>query len=158
MRAILRGETKPVKATWIIWVSLDCVTLAGMYGAGSVNGQILGAIAGGLSVAVLSLKYGEAGWTNLDKFCLFGAVVGIITIVTSSPVAGMLVSLGVCSLGSLPIFVSAWKDPSKENKLAWITFWMSCICALIAVPQWTIKDAGQPITFFVIETDQSWLY
>lgn len=46
IRAILRKETKPAKASWIIWASLDTITIAGMYAKDTVNGQILGAVIG----------------------------------------------------------------------------------------------------------------
>lgn len=151
--AILRGETKPVKATWIIWVGLDCITLAGMYTAGAVNGQILGAVTGGLSVVFLSFKYGESGWTSLEKFCLAGAVAGLILWkVSGDPVVGMVSSLSVTFLGSFPTFVSAWKDPSREDKTAWTMMWISCMCAMIAIPHWTLQDVAQPTTFFIIES------
>mgnify|MGYP000132529445 FL=1 len=153
IRAILRKETKPAKASWIIWANLDTITLAGMFFKGTVNGQILGAVLGAWVVAALALKYGTPGWTKLDKFCLGGAVLGIVLWqVFSDPVFGIVTSLSVVFLGSIPTFTSAWKDPSRENKLAWTIFWVSCVCAVIAIPHWTLADAAQPITFFAIET------
>ncbi|HCM45367.1 MAG TPA: hypothetical protein DIS54_00830 [Candidatus Veblenbacteria bacterium] len=153
IRSILKKETKPAKASWIIWASLDTITLTGMFFKEAVNGQILGAIFGAWIVVVLTLKYGIPGWTKLDKFCLGGAILGIILWqIFSDPTFGIMTSLSVVFLGSIPTFMSAWKYPSRENKLAWIIFWVSCIFALIAIPRWTLADAAQPITFFAIET------
>jgi len=153
IRAILRKETKPAKASWLIWASLDTITLAGMFFKDTVNGQILGAVLGAWVVAVLALKYGTPGWTKLDKACLVGAVLGIVLWqVFNDPVFGIVTSLSVVFLGSIPTFTSAWKDPSRENKLAWTIFWVSCVCAVIAIPHRTLADAAQPITFFAIET------
>jgi hypothetical protein len=151
--AILRGETKPAKASWIIWATLDSITLTGMFFKDAVNSQILGAVFGAWVVVVLALKYGTRGWTKLDKFCLGGAVLGIVLWqVSGDPVFGIATSLGVVFVGSIPTFVSAWKNPSNEDKMAWTIFWVSCVCAVIAIPEWTLADAAQPITFFVIET------
>lgn len=153
IRAILRKETKPAKASWIIWATLDAITLLGMFFKDTVNGQILGAVLGAGVVAALALKYGTPGWTKLDKFCLAGAVLGIVLWqVFNDPVFGIVTSLSVVFLGSMPTFTAAWKDPSRENKLAWTLFWVSCVCAVIAIPQWTLADAAQPITFFAIES------
>lgn len=150
--AILRGKTKPAKASWIIWASLDSITLAGMFFKGAVNGQILGAVLGAWVVVALALKYGVSGWTRLDRFCLIGAVLGIaLWQVFSDPMLGIATSLCVVFVGSIPTFASAWKDPSKEDKLAWTIFWVSCICAVIAIPQWTLVDAAQPLVFFAVE-------
>jgi hypothetical protein len=153
IRAILRKEAKPAKASWIIWASVDSITLAGMFVENTVNGQILGAVVGAWVVVAFALKFGSPGWTKLDKFCLGGAILGIMLWkIFNNPVLGIMTSLCVIFIGSIPTFVSAWKDPSREDKLAWTIFWGSCVLAVIAIPKWTLADAAQPITFFVIET------
>src|SRR5581483_6426724 len=52
IRAIVRKETKPAKASWIIWASLDSITIAGMYAKDAVNGQIVGACLGAWVVVI----------------------------------------------------------------------------------------------------------
>ncbi|MDD5290247.1 MAG: hypothetical protein PHT40_03570 [Patescibacteria group bacterium] len=150
IRAILRGA-KPAKASWIIWATLDSITIVGMFLKHSINGQIVGAMLGAWAVVVLAIKYGTPGWTKLDKFCFGGAIVGI-TLMFINPVFSIVASLSVVFLGSFPTFVSAWHDPSRENKTAWTLYWVSCVIALIAIPSWTIANAAQPITFTAIET------
>jgi len=153
IRAILRGETKPAKASWIIWASLDYIVLAGMIVEHTVNGQILGAVIGATIVIGLAMKYGTPGWTRTDKFCLGGAFLGIsLWIAFNNPVFGILTSCAVALLGSVPTFISAWRDPSREDKSAWTIFWVSCVCAIIAIPQQTLAAAAQPVTFFIIES------
>jgi hypothetical protein len=118
-----------------------------------VNGQILGAVVGVWIVIILALKRGTPGWTNLDKLCLVGAALGIVLWQTfNNPVLAIVTSQIVIFLGSIPTFVSAWQDPSRENKLAWTIYWISCILAVFAIPKWTFQDAGQPINFLLIES------
>lgn len=152
VNAILRKGASPARATWLIWAFLDVITLAGMYAQHSVNGLILVASLGALTVGILSLKYGKPGWTNIDTWSIGGAFAGIILWGTfDSPTLGIVISLAVIFLGSIPTFMSAWEDPSRENKTAWIIFFFSCICAVAAIPRWTLAAAAQPIIFFVIE-------
>jgi hypothetical protein len=152
IHAILHGA-KPAKASWIIWASLDYLILAGMIAKHTVNGQIIGAVIGATIVIGLAMKYGTPGWTKTDKFCLCGALLGIILwLISKNPAFGIITSCTMAFLGSIPTFKSAWKDPSRENKLAWTIFWISCVCAIIAIPRWTLADAAQPITFFAIES------
>jgi hypothetical protein len=99
----------------------------------------------------LSMKYGKAGWTMLDKLVLAGAAIGLVLMLIN-PVYGLIASLSVLLLGSIPTFVSAYKDPSSENKLAWMLYFISCIFALIGVEQWDVTHATQPVTFTIIET------
>lgn len=151
IRAIVRRETVPSKTSWLIWASLDSITLVGMFFAGSMNGQIIGAVAGAWAIVVLAFNYGKSGWTRLDKFCLGGAVLGIVLwVTTSNPLFGIVISQSVVLLAALPTFVSAWKG--TEDRVAWTIFWLSCVCAMLAIPQWTFADAFQPSVFFAIET------
>ncbi|MFH1099079.1 MAG: hypothetical protein V1723_04155 [Candidatus Uhrbacteria bacterium] len=153
IRAILRKEAKPAKASWVIWTTLDTITVAGMIVKGSLNGQIVGTIIGAYVTVGLALKFGSPGWTRLDKFCLGGAVLGIaLWAIFDSPTTGIVTSCSVIFLGSIPTFVSTWEDPSRENRLAWTLFWISCLFALAAIPAWTLADATQPVTFMAIET------
>lgn len=153
IRAILRGKTKPAKASWIIWGTLDAITLAAMLVKGAINGQIVAAVICAWVVVILALRYGIPGWTRLDKFCLGGAVLGIfLWVVFGDAIFGIIVGLVTLFIGSFPTFASAWKDPSREDRKAWTIFWISCIFAFIAIPKWTFQDAGQPITFFLIES------
>lgn len=153
IRAIVRKETKPTTASWLIWATLDTITLAGMFFKNAVNGQIIGAVLGAWVVVVLALIYGTRGWTKLDKYCLGGAVLGIVLwLVFDNPVFGIVISNVVVFLGAIPTFKSAWGDPSREDKVAWTIYWLSCVVAVLAIPAWTLADATQPVTFFVIET------
>ncbi|MFA5186181.1 MAG: hypothetical protein WC551_06855 [Patescibacteria group bacterium] len=156
IRAILKKtgkKTQPSKASWIVWTALDAVTLAGMLAKHSVNGQIIGAFAGSCLTVGLVLKYGEPGWTLLDKLSLVGGALGIVLWkIYGDANFGIVVSMAVVTLGSFPTFVSAWKDPANEDKLAWTIFMASCVCAVIAIPAWTLADALQPIVYIAIES------
>jgi hypothetical protein len=158
IRAVWKGETQPAKASWVIWAVLDTITLIGMFAKDSVNGQIIGAVIGVWIVVVLALRYGTPGWTVLDKICLAIAAISIgLLILSPDPVLGLVCSLIGIFVGSIPTFRSVYDDPSRENKSAWVLFWLSCLAALAAVPAWTLQDAAQPIVFFVIESTTMWL-
>jgi hypothetical protein len=149
--AILRGRAKPAKATWAIWALLDSIALAGMYAEDAVNAQIVIALLGAMAITALGLKYGRGGWTALDRVCLGGAVLAIVLWKAyDSPVLGIMTSLSGVLIGALPTFVSAWKDPSKEDRTAWTLFFVSGLLAVVAIPSWTLQDAAQPLIFFVV--------
>jgi hypothetical protein len=153
IRAILKKETKPAKASWIIWAALNSITVAGMIEKHTVNDQILGATIGTWVVFLLALKYGKSGWRLLDKLCLGGAAFGIVLWwIFDNPVVGIITSLSVAFLGSFPTFKSAWNNPSQEDRAAWTIYGLSSVMAVLAIPAWTLADAAQPITFLMIET------
>ena len=158
IRVIVRKEIKPSIASWIIWASLDTITIAGMYAKDAVNGQIIGACLGAWMVVVLTLKYGHPGWKRMDTFYISGAALSIVLWqIFKSPVLGIITSTSVVVLGLIPTFVSTWKNPKREDKLSWTIFWVSCVFAVLAIPQWTLADASQPIGFLVTETTMMYL-
>lgn len=153
MRAIILRETKPAKSSWTVWGILDFIVFVTMWKQGVLNSQILAAVLGAGFIVVLSLKFGEGGWTLQDKICLLGAAVGIVLwYVFDSPFLAMMTSLAVILWAAIPTFIGAWKNPAGENRMAWMLFWLSCVAALLAVPSWTIAYAASPVTFFLIES------
>lgn len=150
--AIIRRQTKPVKATWLIWASLDTITFTGMYLEGALTLQMACIVVGAWTVALLSLKRGLPGWRRVDKFCLAGAGLAIgVWALSGDPLFALMTSLSATLLGSVPTFVSAWQDPTRENKLAWTIATASCVLAVLAIPQWTLADASQPLVFLTIQ-------
>lgn len=150
---IVHGETQPAKGSWLVWASLDSITIAGMFFKHTVNGQIVGAVVGAWAVVVLALIYGKSGWTRDDKWCLGGGLLGIaLWLMLGEANFAIVASNSVIFLGAIPTFKSAWQDPSKEDKVAWTIWWFSCVAAVFAIPAWTLADAIQPLTFFTIET------
>lgn len=150
--AIRRGRTKPCKATWIIWGTVDLLLAAGMYAEGTLNAQMIGALLGVFVVIWYAWRYGESGWSWTDKICLSGAVLGLVLWASfSNPSLAILASVTVLWIGAVPTFRSAWEFPEKEDKLAWTIFSISGVCAVLGIPVWTFADAAQPLTFFLTD-------
>src|SRR3989338_2797659 len=99
--SIFRGRTNPNRATWWIWTFMGLVVGLSYYFSGAVNTIWVPVVEfiGPLSVALLSLKYGEGGLENkTDLICLFGAAVSIILwIIFNNPVVALVTSLAVDS-------------------------------------------------------------
>ncbi|MBI2055245.1 MAG: hypothetical protein HYT39_04120 [Candidatus Sungbacteria bacterium] len=146
--AIVRRQAQPMKASWLIWMSLDGLTLAGMYAKHSVNGQIVGATMGAVVVFFLSLKYGKPGWTRVDQWSLVGAVIGIgLWWGFDSPVLGILMAQVTGLVGAIPTFVNVWRRPQDEPRFGWCFFWASCLPALLAIPAISWEHTIQPLGF-----------
>lgn len=151
-KAIIRKETVPVKVTWLVAVALDFITYAGMAQKHTVNAQIVAACVGATFVAALSLKFGASGWKTIDKICAGGALLGIaLWIAFGDSNVGIVISCLTMVIACAPMFKATWIDPSKEDKMSWTIFFVSCIFELFAVAHWTIAEAAQPITFTMIE-------
>ena len=158
IHSILRGKTKPMKTSWVIWGTLDAIATVGMYQKHALNGQIIGAVIGAWMVVILSFRFGKSGWSRLDVFCLFGACLGMfLWWLFDAPTLGILISVGMIFLGSLPTFASAWEFPDRENRTGWTLHFLSGIAAILAVSRWTLANAAQPVAFTLIEAIMMYL-
>lgn len=146
-------QTRPQKSTWIVWTGLDLITLAGMALKGTATGQIIGAVIGGSIVTCLAFAYGIPGWRTLDKAVIIGGIIGVAAgYAYGDANITILVSAVIIVLGSIPTFISAWKQPENEDKTAWTIYTVSCVVALFAISAWTIEHSAQVLSFTLVET------
>ncbi|MBU6415340.1 hypothetical protein KGQ34_03850 [Patescibacteria group bacterium] len=150
--AILRGETKPNRATWVIWAVVGFMTGASYYFSGA-NHTIwvpVSYIIGPVVVSALSIKYGVGGWTRFDRCCLLGAGMSMaLWLVFSSPLVALLINLFIDFMGVLPTIRKAYRDPESEDRIAWALFFTGNIANLLAVERWTFAIAVYPIYMFI---------
>lgn len=149
---VLKGQTKPTRISWILWLSLDTLAAAGMYFKGSLNGQMMGCMVGWLVLVAVIWKGENARLTKLDLFCLIGGITGITLWLTfDDPLLAVIIAMSVVFLASFPTFASVWRTPDAEDGPAWIIFVLSSLCAVGGMPKWSWEDSLQPITFLVIQ-------
>lgn len=149
--AIVRKETSPRKATWLIWAANDVIILVGMLAKGTISGLLIGATLGATTTFLLSLKYGEAGWNRRDKVCIsLLALVIILWFWFSDSNIGIALSCLGLAIAAWPTYVSAWQKPENEDKKAWIIFNTSSLLGVLAIPHLTFADMAPPIAFSAI--------
>lgn len=152
IRAIVRGETSPRKATWLVWALGDIIILTGMIAKGTVSGLIIGAVLGATTTLILSLQFGETGWTKRDKVCITLSLASIyLWLYFGDSNYGIAFSLIALMIAVWPTYVSAWHKPENEDKRGWILFNLANVFAVLAIPHATFADAAPPFVFMVID-------
>lgn len=136
----LPSRTKPNRATWFIWAFIGIVILPAYSQSGADETIWVPAalIAGPFVVALLSIKWGEGGWTRFDQVCLTGAFVSVLMwAVTGSPVVGLLFALVADAFGAAATVGHAYRHPKEESRLAWTLFLAGDTLNLFAVTDWS---------------------
>lgn len=152
IRAIVKRQTSPRKATWLIWATGDWIILAGMIAKGTISGLIAAACLGATTIFILSLFYGEAGWKTRDKVCitLSGAAILLWQYFGESNL-GIGFSLLSLAIAAWPTYVSAWEKPENEDTKAWIIFNISSFLGVLGIRHLTFTDIAPPVTFMLID-------
>jgi len=150
-----RNSEKPVKpnrATWAIWTVVGLMLLASYRSAGAsftIGVPIAYALCG-ITIFLLSLKYGEGGWTNLDRWCLaVAAGSAIVWWLTGSPLVALVANLGIDLVGGLPTIKKVYLNPASESCTAWTMFFLGNVANLFAVEHFTFAIATYPIYMFL---------
>jgi len=145
---ILRGTSRPNRATWWIITLVGCVIAASYWESGgrATIWIALAYIFSPFVIAVLSIKYGDGQWQTLDRLCCLGAVISVgMWWITSSALAALSISIVVDLLGLLPTFVKAYSKPLTESKVAWGIATLASLINVLAIERWNFAIAAYPL-------------
>ena len=122
--SILKGRTKPNRSTWWIWSFMGLVVGLSYYLSGAVNTIWVPVVEfiGPLSIALLSVKYGEGKLSDkTDLICLVGAVLSVILwIIFNNPVIALVTNLAADSFAIVPTIKKSYLRPEGEDFWAWL--------------------------------------
>ncbi len=156
VRSILRGETRPDRATWWI-LSLGAFILTASYWSAGARETIwipLAYCVCYLVAAILSVFYG-AGKPTLsmfDKVCLAGALASAaLWWFTDNPVIALSLQMIMEMFGLIPTIEKTFRYPTSESALAWGIATVASIVNLFAIGDWTFAIAAYPL--FVLLTN-----
>ena len=151
--SILRKETKPNRASWIIWAIVSTIIALSYREAGASYAFLapVGYVIGSTIVFILSIRHGVGGWTPFDRKCLIGAAISLVLWwVFNSPMSALLINLFINLLGTLPTARKAWYQPETESKVAWSLFSLGSIVNLFAVEEWIFSMAVYPVSMIFL--------
>jgi hypothetical protein len=153
VQGTLSGKTKPNRASWIIWSVVGIIIAASYWSAGASSTiwiPIINAFCITF-VALLSIKFGEGGWTTFDKTCLAASGISLIFwFLSGSPLVALGINILIDAIGSLPTIKKTYHRPEGENKAAWAIFFFAYTVNLFAIEKWNFEIAGYPVYLFIL--------
>jgi len=150
---ILRGSTRPNRATWWIVTLVGCLIATSYWESGgrATIWIALTYIFSPLVIAVLSVKYGDGHWQALDRFCCLGALISVgVWWLASSALAALSINMAMDFLGLLLTVVKAYSNPLTESKAAWSIAALASLINVLAIERWNYAIAGYPLYLFTI--------
>lgn len=151
--SIIKGRTKPNRATWWIWAFMGLVLALSYQFSGAENTIWVPYVEfiGPLSIALLSIKYGEGGLDNkTDLLCLLGAIVSIILwIIFNSPVIALVTNLAIDSFAIVPTIKKSYLRPEGESFWGWFGTGLADSLNMFAVEKFTFAILVYPIYMLV---------
>ncbi len=115
---IYKKETKPERASWLIWTVLGIIAFASQLAKGATDSLWLttGQTLAVFFVFILSIKYGVGGLTKWDIRALIAAAIGlVIWYFTKEAAWALFIVVAIDSIGSLITVVKSYLDPETET-------------------------------------------
>ncbi|MFA6253894.1 MAG: hypothetical protein WC640_01370 [Candidatus Paceibacterota bacterium] len=158
---VLRGETKPNGATWLIWASLAGLNASSylVMTSRELATALLPLINTLLCIGTffLALRLRKFDWPDLWDWLALAT--GLISAVTwwqyqSAVSANMILQFAIF-LGFIPTYRLVWRDPQAERPRPW-WIWVGAYCVLTITVivcwknQW--QDLGYPVNCLVLHS------
>lgn len=150
--SVLRGKTRPERATWFIWTLVGGLLAISYLYSGDRNTiwLPLGYFFGPFIVAILSIWYGYSTWSKLDTFCVTAALISIVPwILSSNPIFTLLLNVAIDATGAIPTVIKTYHEPETEDLTAWIVFFIANTIQVAAIQEWNFA-ATYPIYLFAL--------
>lgn len=143
-----RNPTRPSRSTWWILslIALILIFTNKAEGASDTVWFIWGLFWGQLGIALLSIRYGESGWTLQDTLCTVGALLAIVFwLVLNDPLYALLAAIIADTLAILPTIHKSLVKPWSESRFAWLLTTIAAVLNLFALENTSVFD---PATWF----------
>jgi hypothetical protein len=149
---IVRGKTKPERASWIIWTSLGLIAFFSQLDKGATNSLwLVGAsVFGALTVSILSIKFGTGGFAKRDKISLLIAGLGILLwFFTKEAAIALFITILVNAVGSYLTTIKSYAHPESETLSTWILATISGVLSALSVGSWSFILLVYPLYVFL---------
>ena len=146
--SILQGQTKPNPATWWLWAINGPLLSLGNLAAGADYTMlpIICPVIAQWFIAILSIKYGDGGWSRFDRRCLIASGISfILWRILNYDLIAIILPLVIDILGALPTLKKSYYEPETEDLLTYILYTVGGFFTVLAVTKWSFEIAITPV-------------
>lgn len=133
----VRGQTRPQRASWLIWSVLSMIAFASQVYEGATDSLwFAGAqVVGTFVIFLLSVPYGTGGFlSRKDCTVMLLALGGLVAwYFMETAVYALAITITISLLGGLVTISKSYHAPSSETTSTWILCFLASICAILSV-------------------------
>jgi hypothetical protein len=147
--SILRGQTIPSRAAYLIWSAANLVTLASYVAAGASTTIwfVVVMTVEELLILLLAIRHGTGGHTKFDLLCLTAALAAVILWVASGdPQIAVYAGTATLALGFFPIARKSLVLPWAESLKSWTLCVIAALLNLAALNTLAPSVSLLPVT------------
>jgi len=153
IRDILRGKTKPERASWLIWLVLTAMGFFSNLAIGATNSLWFPGVqmVGVTIVFLLSVRYGYGGLLKRDLLVLGAASVTLfVWYFTEQPLLALYLIILIDSFGGVLTVIKSYQHPESETLSCWVITSIAAIFSIISVGTFNVFLLSYPFYVFLI--------
>lgn len=134
--SVLRGEARPRLVSWVVWAILAGVMTVSALLEGAIASAVMTTITfiACTTVTALAWRQRTNEVSRLDRVCLVGAFLGIVSLVIfRNPLVAIVVSVAIDIVAFIPTLAHAWNSPEEESLACFLLSTLGGVFALTAV-------------------------
>jgi len=134
-------KVKPQRASFFIWALLGTIALFSQLAKGASNSLWLPGLQtfGGLTIFILSIKYGMGGFSKKDYTAILIAIIGlIIWYFTKEAAIALYIVMFIDFTGLVLVLNKAYVHPESETNFPWMLSAFGGFLALLSVGSFNI--------------------
>lgn len=155
IRAVIKGQAKPNRVTWVLWALAPLIAFAAEINAGVGLQSLVTFMAGfgPLLIVIASFISRNAVWklTRFDFICGGLSVLGLILwLLTRQGDIAIVFAIAADGLAALPTLKKSFIDPDSESSFVFTLAIISSGLTLLTIDTWTVAHAAFPIYLLLI--------
>ena len=136
IRDILKLQTHPERASWLIWSVLGGIAFFSQLAKGATDSLWMTGVQtfGVILIFGFSLKYGVGGLAKRDLLALLAAGIGLLLwYITNEPAIALLIFILIDALGAALTCIKTYEKPESETLVTWTLSGTAGIFGALAV-------------------------
>ena len=136
IKDILKGNTKPHRIAWIIFITLSGISFFAQLAEGATNSLWVPAVlfTQAIIIFALSIKRGIGGFSTYNIISLvLSVLIMIVWVITKSPAIAIMCTVSVNTIGKIMVAIKVYKLPHSEYLPTWLYSVVASILSAMAV-------------------------
>jgi len=150
--SIVRGQTRPERMSWFIWTVLGIIAFVSQLAEGARSSLwLVGVLTlGGLTIFLLSIRYGMGGILRRDLIALIFTIAGLgVWYLFGNPIIGLATVIAVGSASAFLTGLKAYQHPGTEAKITWLLASTAALLTIISLDYFTLSIVVYPTYIFL---------
>lgn len=154
IRAMVKGQTRPNRVTWLMWSIAPFIATAAEVYSGVTWAVIPVFMTGFAPFLIFCASIFTKAYWRLGKFDYLCGAISVLALVlwviTMEPVLSIILAIVADAIASIPTLTKAYHNPETESVWPFLTGIFNAAVALAVAMTWSFNEVSFPIYLLAI--------